>query len=636
MSATVAGRSVSGEGREQHAGAPADGAAVPRRTLVLLFCSLMLAMLLASLNNTLLSSAVPTIVGELRGVEHMSWVITSFILASTIVMPIYGKLSDLFGRRPLLVTAILLFMAGSVIGALAQSIEVLVVARVVQGLGGGGLMILSQAAIADVVPARERGKYMGIMGGVFAFSSVAGPLLGGWLTEGPGWRWVFWFNLPLGLAALLGAIFLLRLPKRRRHDARVDLLGMIVLAAATTAIVLVSIWGGTTLAWNSPVLIALLGAGVLFAALFALVERRASEPIMPLAMFRDRNFVLTTIASLVIGIAMFGVLGYLPTYLQVETGIGAAAAGLLMIPMMGCLLTTSIVTGQIVSRTGRYKLMPLIGTIVLAAGLVGLSFIGVDTPVWVVCVALGVIGTGIGASNQILTLIVQNAFPNAMVGTATAANNYFRQVGATLGSAVVGALFASRLADRLSDRLPADGAVGDTSSFTPLVIAQLPEPIHSIVLEAYNSALLPVYLWIAPLVLLGFVAVLFVVERPLATTVDAERPEDEGHVNSLAVTHPELDGMPATGAVPVTDASARSRAERVGGGKERAVAPRRRPPGRATHRTAGAESERASCGRDAHTAPTRGGADCGGTGGQAPSAREGGRPPRATASERAD
>jgi len=519
-----------------------------KRDLALLFAGLMVAMLLASLNNTVLSTAMPTIVGELHGVEHMSWVVTSFILASTIVMPIYGNLSDLVGRRPMLIAAITIFVGGSIVGALAQDITLLIVARLIQGLGGGGLMILSQAAIADVVPARERGRYMGIMGGVFAFSSVAGPLLGGWLTEGPGWRWAFWINLPLGALALLAAIFLLRLPKKEGERPRVDYLGMTLIAVATTCLVLVVTWGGTQYEWGSPEIIGLIAGAVVAAALFVLVEWKAATPVMPLALFRDRNFNLTTLASLAIGIAMFGTLGYMPTYLQMITGAGATVSGLLMIPMMGTLLITSIITGQAVSRTGRYKLLPIIGTVVVAGALYLLSTIVVDTPIWVVCAYLGVLGIGLGLSMQILTLIVQNSFPLRIVGTATAATNYFRQVGATLGSAVVGSFFASRLKENVAAHMPVGAAPSDgAASFTPSAIAGLPEPIHTIILTAYNEALIPIFLVLVPVVAVAVVALCFVVEKPLATAIEREIPSESLATGQLQVIDPGLD-KDATGA----------------------------------------------------------------------------------------
>ncbi|MBM7367000.1 MDR family MFS transporter [Gordonia hydrophobica] len=494
-----------------------------RRSVTLLFIGLMITMLLASLNQTVLSTALPTIVGELHGVDQMTWVITAYILASTIVMPVYGKISDLLGRKPVLLSAIAIFLAGSVVGALAGNISWLIFGRVLQGLGGGGLMILSQAAIADVVPARERGRYMGFMGAVFAVSSVAGPLLGGWLTEGPGWRWAFWGNLPLGALAIAATIAFLKLPKvEQTIKPRMDYLGMALIAGATTALVLVCTWGGHTYPWLSSQIITLGVAAVVLAIAFVAVEKRAENPIMPMGLFADRNFNLTTVANLMIGVAMFGALGYMPTYIQMVTGVSATVAGLLMIPMMGGLLITSIVSGQAVSRTGRYKIFPIVGSFVMGLGLVFIATMHITTPTWLMCVYLAVFGVGIGLSMQILTLIVQNSFPTSMVGTATAANNYFRQVGATLGSAIVGSIFASRLATLLTERLGGSGA-GDASGrngLTPAAVNALPDAIRIPVIESYNEALLPIFLFFVPLAAIALVVLLFVKEKPLATTVD--------------------------------------------------------------------------------------------------------------------
>lgn len=495
-----------------------------KRGLILLFVGLMLAMLLASLSQTVLSAAMPTMVGELNGVDLMLWVMTAYILASTIMMPIYGKIGDLIGRKGLLMFAIIAFMAGSVLGGLAGDMNMLIVARVVQGLGGGGLIILSQAIIADVVPARERGKYMGVMGAVFAVSSVAGPLLGGWFTEGIGWRWTFWINIPLGILALAASIAFLHLPRHEVVKPRIDVLGMALLAAATTCLVLVASWGGSVYDWGSPQIL-LLGAGTIVAGtLFVVVERRTPEPIIPMTLFRERNFTLTTIAGLFTGVAMFGVIGYLPTYLQMTFGQDATVAGLLMIPMMGALLLTSVVTGWLVSRYGRYKWMPMAGALLVATGLTLLSTMTPQTPLWVFCSYLAVMGMGLGTSMQILVLIVQNTFHVRMVGTATASNNYFRQIGATLGSAFVGSLFATRLFDLLAERLPASGTLpgGSAHSLTPDAVKHLPDPIRILIDQAYNDALTPLFLWMVPLALAAFVLLCFVKEVPLATTIDRD------------------------------------------------------------------------------------------------------------------
>lgn len=534
-------------------------AADEKRNIVLLFSGLMVTMLLASLNQTVLSSALPTLVGELNGVEHMAWVITAFILASTVMMPVYGKLGDLLGRKPMLLFAIIVFTIGSVIGALAPDMTTLIIARVVQGLGGGGLMILSQATIADVVPARERGKYMGIMGGVFAFSSVAGPLIGGGLTEGPGWRWAFWMNVPLAALAILATIFLLHVPKVvHATRPKIDYLGMMLIALATTALVLVGTWGGAEFAWMSGEILGLAAVAVVTGVLFVIVELRAAEPVMPMMMFKNRNFNLTTLAGLLTGIAMFGAIGYMPTYMQMATGYSATESGLLMIPMMACMLIVSIIVGRRVSTTGRYKIAPIAGSAILGAALLLLATLKPDTPVYMICVYLGIMGVGLGASMQILTLVAQNSFPLKFVGTATAGQNYFRQVGATLGTAVIGSLFATRLHDLVSEKIPAGaGGEGGANSFTPALVNSLPEPVKRLVIESYNESLIPLFLWMVPLALLAAIILCFVKEVPLATKIEREPTVDisaaamagfEGEVTAEAVgagTSKEQLGTPA-------------------------------------------------------------------------------------------
>ncbi|TFB75437.1 DHA2 family efflux MFS transporter permease subunit [Cryobacterium glaciale] len=530
--------------------APAPG----KRHILLVFAGLMVTMLLASLDQTIFSTALPTIVGELNGVDHMLWVTTAYILASTIMLPVYGKLGDLIGRKGLFIGAISIFIFGSIVGGLAPDMTWLIIGRAVQGLGGGGLMILSQAIIADVVPARERGKYMGIMGGVFALSSVAGPLLGGWFTEGIGWRWAFWMNIPLGALAIVTAIFFLRLPTVDHAKPKLDVAGMGLLALASTGLVLITTWGGTTYDWDSLLILSLIIGTVVAAVAFVLVERRAAEPIMPLHLFRDRNFNLTTIAGLITGIAMFGALAYLPTYLQMVTGANATEAGFLMIPMMAALLISSIGSGWLVSKFGRYKWMPITGTVIVGVALVLLSTMTPTLAIWVLCSYLAVMGVGLGLSMQILILIVQNSFPNSEVGTATASNNYFRQIGASIGSAVVGSLFAARLTELLTERMPAGAAgAGAANSFTPAMVRELPEAARQIIVSGYNDALTPVFLYMVPLVIVAVILLCFVTEKPLATTIERDiLPET---LEADGATYVRLDAAAAAAAV-ATDAQA--------------------------------------------------------------------------------
>ncbi|WP_209324752.1 MDR family MFS transporter [Brevibacterium renqingii] len=538
-----------------------EAAAMTTSAIILLFVGLMIAMFMFSLNQTVLATALPTIVGELDGVDQMLWVSTAFMLASTIMMPVYGKVGDLFGRKPLFMFAICCFLAGSVFALVANEMSTLILGRVLQGIGGGGMMILSQSIIASVVPARERGKYMGIMGSAFAVSSVAGPLIGGWLTEGPGWRWAFAINFPLGIIALIAAAIFLKVPKHARGTGprpKIDVFGMALISIVTSCIVLVSAWGGHDFEWGSWQINGLIITGVLAAAAFVFVELKVSEPVIPMSLFANRDFLLCTIAGLFVGIGMFGVLSYMPTYLQMVHGIDATVAGLMMVPMMGTMLVSSTLVGFIVSRTGRYKKYPLVGILLMAASLVLLSMLKADSSAWETIGCLALLGLGLGLSMQTLVLVVQNAFPVSMVGTATASNNYFRQVGATLGMAFIGSVFTQRLMDNIkagiteiaksapNTPLPKVSSTG----LTPEIVAQLPEPLHSLIINSYNDALVPLFLWVAPLAVLGFVFLCFLPNTPLAQTLKGEPAQRE----SLDVGQAPADAAgamsSATGAAP--------------------------------------------------------------------------------------
>lgn len=530
------GTPAGGEG----SGAPSTG------QIIALFVGLMLAMFMFSLNQTVLATALPTIVGELNGVGQMLWVQTGFMLASTILMPAYGRLGDQFGRKAFFITAISIFIGGSFIGFLAPTMGWLIVGRIVQGVGGGGMMILSQAIIASVVPARQRGKYMGIMGSVFAVSSVAGPLIGGWLTEGPGWRWAFLLSLPLGVLAIISTVFFFHEDSSTRSGERsVDVTGLALIAVFTSSVVLVSAWGGTQFAWLSPEIIGLIIAGVLAAAAFVVVELRVKAPIIPMWLFKDRNFTLASIAGISLSVGMFGVISYMPTYLQMTHELSPAAAGLSMIPLMATMLVVGTTVGFLIARTGHYKSYPIAGLFIAAAGLVLLSTVEPDTSVRVLMGFLAVFGTGLGLALQQLVLIVQNSFPVRMVGTATASNNYFRQVGGTLGMSLVGTLFTSRLMANLESGLSAvPGGVGDigsANSLTPDLVADLPGPLYDLVVNAYNDALTPLFLWVAPLTLIGGVIACFIEPKPLATTnetveatVEATPLDGEGETDRSA------------------------------------------------------------------------------------------------------
>jgi EmrB/QacA subfamily drug resistance transporter len=504
-------------------GSPQEPNAFSRREVLLAFAGLMVAMLLAALDQSIFSTALPTVVGDLGGVNHMLWVTTAYMLAMAITMPIYGKLGDLIGHKPLFIVALSLFVAGSILGANAHSMWFLVGARVVQGLGGGGLMILSMATIADIVPPRQRAKYMGVMGSVFGVASVIGPLLGGWFTDGIGWRWAFWFNVPLGVLAIVTAILFLRRPIGSVARPRLDVLGMLTMAVAVTSFVLFTSWAGTQYAWGSPIIIGLILVSIVAGVAFVFAERRAEEPLVPLHLFRDRNFDLSTIGGVITAIAMFGVIGYMPSYLQMVTGLGATRAALLLVPMVFGMMGTGIGSGLLASRTGRYKWMPVVGSLVVGAGLALLSTLAVSASLWAIGTYLFIVGVGLGLGMQILVLVVQNSFPITEVGTATGANSFFREIGMALGSAIVGTLFTNRLMSRLTEGLGslqggASGASVNKNSITPALVQQLPTAVKDVIVNAYNSALTPVYLYLVPLMVAGALLLLFIKEKPLATT----------------------------------------------------------------------------------------------------------------------
>lgn len=500
------------------------GLRITGAALAAVFSGLLVTMLLASLDQLIFATTLPTVVGELNGVEHQLWMTTAYLLTSTVMMPVYGKLGDLIGRKGLLVGAIAVFLVGSVIGGSATSMGALVTARAVQGIGGGGLIILAQSIIADVVPARRRGMFMGAMGAVYGLSSVIGPLLGGWFTEHTGWRWAFWFNIPLGLLAIAMVLVFLRLPRPQR-TVFLDWGGIASVAVATSAITLVSAWGGNTYAWGSRQIISLGVLALVASGVVVLVERRAVEAVVPLHLFTARNFNLATLAGLILAIGMFGVVSYLPTYFQMVHGYSATGAGLLLIPLVVGMAAAALTTGGLASRTNRYRWMPIASSLVLAGGLYLLSTVETSTSVFVVCCFLGIIGIGIGLGQQILVLIVQNTFPDREVGVATAINNFFRQIGATLGSAVVGSVFTSRLVSELTTRMAAAGAGGPeqqtgVSGLTPAIVAHMPEPLRLIVADSYSAALIPVFGFLVPLILVNVVVGLFIKEVPLRTTID--------------------------------------------------------------------------------------------------------------------
>lgn len=500
--------------------------------------ALMLSMLMSSLGQMIFSTALPTIVGSLGGVNHMSWVITAFLLGQTIAMPLFGKMGDLINKKSLFLFANALFMAGSLLGGLANSMSVLITARAIQGVAGGASMVLSQAITAEVTSARERGKYMGLMGMVFGVSSVLGPVIGGWITDGPGWRWGLWFNLPIGAVSIVTIALLLRLPSAKR-DFRLDWWGALAMALATTSLVLSVTWGGHDYAWSDPVIIGLLLCTLVFTVLFVFIELRVPDPIIPLTLFKNRNFVLTTGAGLSVGIIMFGSMAYLPTYLQMVHHMTPTKAGLIMISMMGGLIAASIAVGNLVAKTGRYKIFPLIGQVITSIALVLLCSLSFDDSLVRVCCYLFAFGVGIGSTVQILILIVQNSFPLSSVGTATGTNNFFRQVGGAVGAAFIGSIFLSNLSHQMSTYLPPsieqamrlgeDPAqfhiLESSGRLTPAVVASLPDLIKNAIAVSYNDALTPVFLLIAPISLVAVVLLSLIKEQKLAETIETIKPK---------------------------------------------------------------------------------------------------------------
>ncbi|MEL5991085.1 MDR family MFS transporter [Microbacterium phosphatis] len=492
-----------------------------QRRIWIIFSALIAGMLLSSLDQTIVSTAMPTIVGQLGGVEHQVWITTAYLLATTIVMPIYGKLGDVFGRRWLFLIAIGLFTLASVGCAFAGDFWSFVVFRAMQGLGGGGLMILSQAIIADVVPAKDRGKYMGPMGAVFGLSAVAGPLLGGYFVDHLTWQWAFYINIPIGIIAFVIGVFALTLPTHRAKH-RIDVLGIVLLSAATTCLIFFTDFGGDAAdhGWDSPATWAW-GAGMLIAAaLFVLVESRATDPIIPLSLFRNRIFLNTTGIGFVLGIAMFAAIGFMPTFLQMASGTSAADSGLLMIPMMVGLMGTSIASGVAVSRTGRYRAYPILGIVIAIVALLGMTTLAADTPIWLICAYLFVFGAGLGLVMQIIVLVAQNSVPPNEIGTATSTNNYFREVGSSLGVAVFGTLFTTRLTERLTDVFAGAGASPEaaadaTASIDPGLLSTLPEPVRDAIVTAYAESLAPVFWYIIPFMAVGLLLAFFIKQIPL-------------------------------------------------------------------------------------------------------------------------
>jgi EmrB/QacA subfamily drug resistance transporter len=504
---------------------PAESAppiVLTRRRVNLIFSALLAGMLMASLDQTIVSTAMPTIVGDLGGVSHMAWVTTAYLLATTLVMPVYGKFGDLWGRRTLFLVAIGLFTLASVGAALSPNFTWFVVWRGVQGLGGGGLMILSQAIIADVVPARERAKYMGPIGALFGLSAVAGPLVGGIFTDhaGLGWQWCFWINVPVGLAAFAVGWCTLTLP-RKRSSTPLDYGGIVALSATTTSLILFTDFGGRD-GWGSWQALSLLAAFAVSAVVFVAVEQRAAEPIIPMTLFRNPTFVVATALGAAVGLGMFSAIAFMPTFLQMSSGLSAANSGLLMLPMVVGIILTIQGSAGFIQKTGRYKVFTVAGVAVIIAAMVWMTSLAGDTSLWTVGAMFFLLGCGLGLIMQNVVLAAQNAVPADQIGTATSTNNYFREVGATLGVAVFGTLFTSRLADNLTSALtehaPQAVSAGITSPDTlvPTAVKAAGEPLRTAIVDAYADSLAPVFWYLVPILAVALLLALALQEIPLS------------------------------------------------------------------------------------------------------------------------
>ncbi|MFF5962986.1 DHA2 family efflux MFS transporter permease subunit [Streptomyces collinus] len=486
--------------------------------------ALLLGMLLAALDQTIVSTALPTIVSDLGGLDHLSWVVTAYLLAATAATPLWGKLGDQYGRKRLFLTAIVIFLVGSALCGAAQDMAQLIAFRAVQGLGGGGLIVLSMAIVGDLVSPRERGRYQGLFGAVFGATSVLGPLLGGLFTQHLSWRWVFYVNLPVGVVALAVIATVLHIPRTARRHV-IDYLGTFLIAAVATCLVLVASLGGTTWAWGSWQVVGLAVLGVVLAVAFVAVERRAAEPVLPLKLFRVRTFTLAAVISFVVGFAMFGAMTYLPTFLQVVQGVSPTMSGVHMLPMVLGLLLASTASGQIVSRTGRWKVFPIAGTGVTTLGLLLLHQLDENSSTAELSGFFFVFGLGLGLVMQVLVLIVQNAVPYEDLGVATSGATFFRSIGASFGVAVFGTVFAGRLGEQLTDAfrgvtLP-PGVSVDALEADPRGIAALPPGLRSPALHAYAVSITDVFLYAAPVALLGFVLAWFLKEDRLRGSVTA-------------------------------------------------------------------------------------------------------------------
>jgi EmrB/QacA subfamily drug resistance transporter len=525
-----------------------DGAAAPmsHREILVVLAGLMTGLFLVAVSQTIVATALPTIAGELGGVDLIAWIVTAYLLAATVATPLFGRVSDLLGRDRVFQAAIVIFLLGSVLSGFAPNMPMLVGARAVQGVGAGGVMALAMTIIGDILSPRERGRYQGYLGAVFAFASVAGPLIGGFLVDNLDWRWVFFVNLPIGAIALVVTSKVLKLP-RRRIEHSIDYLGAALLVTGVSALLLVAAWGGTEHAWGSPVIVGLAAGGTVLSLAFLLRQHLAREPIIPLQLFSSRTFSLVSAGALIVGATMFGAVVFLPVFLQLVTGASATAAGLLMTPLMGGIVLSSIVSGRLITRTGRYKRYPVAGTLLIALALALLSTMDASTSRPAAATFMAVLGIGLGMVMQNLILVAQNDVPAADLGVATATVNFTRSLGGSIGTAVFGAIMAAGLTARLAG-VTATGLDLDPAALqgSPQTILALEPQVREVVVDAFAGAVSTVFLAGVPLALLAFVIMLLIPERPLRETRNIGTARDDVPATGLeAATEPVDTRRPA-------------------------------------------------------------------------------------------
>ena len=495
--------------------------------LWLILWSLLISLFLSALDSTIVATALPTIVGDLGGLDHIAWVFTAYLLTSTASVPVFGKVSDIYGRRPVFQVTIVIFLVGSILAGVSRTMTQLILFRGLQGIGGGGLLALTFTILGDILSPRERPKYMGYFTGVFAAASVIGPLIGGFFVDSLSWRWVFYVNIPFGIVALWVTAKYLHLPVPTRRRP-IDYLGSALFCVAVTTLLLGATWGGVEYPWTSPMIVGLLGTGVLVSALFLLQEGRAEEPLLPLRMFRNHVFSVSIVMGVLFGSVMVVGSVFLPLFLQLVRGVSATSSGFLLVPMMGGVLVGSTYGGRLITRTGRYKPFPLIGGAMCIAGIAMLSTIDVDTTRTFVSVGMCILGLGIGTASPVITLAVQNVAAKGDMGAATSAVNFFRSLGSAFGVAIFGSVQSARFHAVLNARLPKGTAVSDAVLNSPKSVLAMAPPIRHAIQEAVASGVGVVFQWALPVIVLAFLVSFLLREVPLRDDVNVGAAAVEG------------------------------------------------------------------------------------------------------------